>query len=223
MAETQIPLDFPVEAEFRAADLVITPANASAARFLDSWPAWPGHAAILTGPPGSGKSHMAHVWAARAGARFLPARGLTLDNVALIASGPLLLEDVAPGAVDETALFHCLNASRAAGVHCLLTSRLPPGDWAIATPDLASRLRAAHLAELGAPDDHLLSAVLVKLFADRQLQAPPDVVAYVVRRMERSLAAAQAVAQAIDRLSLARRQAPTRAIAAAALDELGMQ
>ncbi len=218
----QIPLQFPVDSRLRREDLVVTPANAAAVAHLDSWPKWPGRLTILYGPPGSGKSHMARIWAIEAGAKALALNALRVDHLPLIADTHLLLEDAAPGEIDGTTLFHVLNALRVNARDCLITARYRPVEWVIETADLASRLRAGHLAEILQPDDLLLTTVMVKLFADRQLQVAPDVISFLVRRMERSLDAAATLVETMDRMALARASGPTRTVAAAALAELGM-
>ena len=210
----QLPLRLPLEAATARDDLVVSLANASAVEFLDAWPRWPVMTAVVAGPTGAGKSHLAQIWAARADARFLT------PGVDDLPSGPgaWVVEDLARGAFSEQWLFHLLNAVRAHEGHLLLTSRRWPGDWGIALPDLASRMRLAHVVELHEPDDTLLHGVLVKLFSDRQLAVAPNVIDYLAMRMERSLASAQRIVEAVDGLSLSEQKPATRAIAARALE-----
>ena len=220
MAPRQLPLELPFSSADARDDLIVSTANAQAVELLDSWPDWPGNTVILHGPVGTGKSHMARIWAAQAGAE-------TLDAATLAAFEPgdancFAIEDLGRGALDEKALFHLLNHVRAHGGHCLITSREPPNDWGVALPDLASRLRAANLVEISAPDDNLLRQVIVKLFSDRQLAVDPGVVDYLVTRMERSLGAAGVLVDEIDREALARRSRVTRPLASLALQKSGM-
>ena len=146
-----------------------------------------------------------------------PGTGADLDDTALRA---LVIENVTAGG-DEQALFHLLNLVREARITILLTASKSPGDLGIALPDLNSRLKALPLASILPPDDALLRAVLVKLFADRQLSVEPAVIDYVLLRMERSLAAARAVVAEIDRLALSLQRSVTRQVANAALKSLG--
>lgn len=220
---SQIPLDLPVTSADARDDLIVSPANAFAVDFLDAWPNWPGPVAVLRGPAGSGKTHMARVWAEMAGAPVMSARDIDRFEREPVAADNIVIEDARAGAIAETALFHVLNHVRGAGGHCLITSRQLPGEWRVALPDLVSRLRAAQLVELAAPDDALLRQVMVKLFADRQVSVDPGVVDYVARRMERSLAAAGALVAEMDREALARNRRVTRAVAAAALEKLSAE
>ena len=128
-----------------------------------------------------------------------------------------MLEDVRPGALDEAALFHLLNLAGEEGAFILLTSRMPPVGWTVRLPDLASRLRALPVTELGVPDDALLRAVLIKLFADRQLAVDESLVSYVVTRIERSIAAARVAVATLDQASLGLQRPVNRALAAAVL------
>ena len=217
----QLPLHLPLQAARARDDLVISPANAKAIEFMDSWPEWNTSIAILAGPVGAGKTHLAHIWAARAEALFLQpgSRGEDFD---LINAGNVVVENLAQGNFSETWLFHLINAVKSAGSSLLLTSRRWPGEWGVSLPDLQSRLKTVHLMELGEPDDLLLTGVLVKLFSDRQLNVDQSVIDYLVLRMERSLASAQKLVEHLDELSLAQKRAVTRPLAAEALRMQGI-
>jgi chromosomal replication initiation ATPase DnaA len=201
---------------FAREDFLSGPSNAAALALVDSWPDWPHRAVLLTGPEGSGKSHLAAIWALRAGARRIAARALEPSAVpASLATGALVVEDLMAGAYDERALFHLLNLSREEEAFLLLTARTAPGSPAIA--DLGSRLKALPVVALAPPDDTLLRAVLVKLFADRQLIIDEAMIGYVAVRIERTFAAAQAVVALLDREALRRQRPLTRALAAEVL------
>ena len=179
-SQLALPLE-PLSAMARG-DFIAAPGNASALAFIDAWPHWPAPAAALHGPEASGKSHLAHVWAAASGAAILAARDLREPP-----DGPLVIEDVdaAAGQAHEPALFALMER----GTPLLLTGRAAPAAWPAALPDLASRFRALLAFGLGAPDEALLLALAVKLFADRQLAVPESVLTHLVRRLERSPAA----------------------------------
>lgn len=226
-APRQLPLDLPVDTRFAAEDFLVGPANAQAFAMIDAWPAWPDALLRLIGPEGAGKTHLAAIWAARAGARVVPVAGVTADTVEeLAAHGAIVIEDADLGPRDEHALFHLLNAVRRKGIEqgtgsgasMLVTARSRPEDWGLATPDLLSRLRLSPSVAIDAPDDALLRAVLVKLFADRQLAVDISVVEALARRMERSLAAARTLVGILDRESLSDGRRVTRTFALAVLD-----
>lgn len=217
----QLPLELSLEGSTDREDLVASGSNRLALELIDHWPDWPSNTVILAGPTGSGKSHIAGVWASFAKARIVPMRRLTAMLAAEI-DGNLVLEDATAGQIDEDTLFHLFNRQRAAGNHTLITSREFPSGWQIKLPDLASRLRLAHLVELEEPDDPLLAAVIVKLFSDRQIEVSASLVDYLVLRMERSLGAANRIVEWMDREALARKTKPGRKLAAEALEALGM-
>lgn len=216
MAE-QFAFDLPARAALGREDFFVTPANARALEVVEGWRGWPGGKLALIGPAGSGKTHLAHVWAAEAAAVILPAAMLAGADVdALARRGAVVVEDICtmprtPQA--ERALLHLHNHLLAAGGRLLLTAATPPARWPITLPDLSSRMQATPTARLDAPDDALLSAVLVKLFADRQIVVAPNVIAYLVLRMERTLAGAQALVAVLDQSALAQGRAVTRALA----------
>ena len=215
----QLPLHLPLQAAQAREDLITGTPNQHAVEFLDSWPDWPTHIAILAGPTGSGKTHLAQVWASRSEARLLSPAKDDPDHPDLKC---VVVEDIAQGNFTESWLFHLINTVRANDGDLLLTSRRWPSDWGIALPDLKSRLKTAHLMEIAEPDDALLAGVLIKLFADRQLDVDANVIDYLVVRMERSLASAQVMVERLDALSLAEKRAVTRPLAAQALEEAGL-
>lgn len=216
----QLSLDLPVVAGYRRDDLVVSDANRQTVRFLEAWPAWPGPVAIVAGPVGAGKTHLAKVWAELSGAQFLQPRFEGEQEVP--PPGHYIVEDIRQGGFSETWLFHLINTVRSGDHSLLLTSRRWPGDWGIALPDLRSRMKLAHLMELNEPDDALLTGVMMKLFADRQLPVDESVLSYLALRMERSLAAAQDVVALLDQLSLAEKKPVTKALASQALRSQGL-
>ncbi len=224
--EMQLPLHLPLEVASAREDLVVTDANREAVTYLDNWPLMNEGSdtisiAILAGPVGAGKSHLANIWAARVGAEFLSPS--TTADQQVPSEGSYVVEDIAQGAFSETWLFHLINAIRASNGSLLLTSRRWPGNWGITLPDLQSRMKLAHLMELNEPDDGLLAGVMTKLFSDRQLHVEANVVEYLVVRMERSLASAQKLVAEIDNLSLAEKRGVSKPLAATALRNLGWQ
>jgi len=194
-------------------DFLSGPSNAQALALIDTWPGWPHRTVMLTGPEGSGKSHLAAIWAHAAGARRVAARAL--DEAAVpraLATGALVVEDLAAGAFDERALFHLLNLAREDGAFVLLTARTAL--MTVAIRDLGSRLKALPVVALAPPDDALLRAVLVKLFADRQLAVDESLIGYVAMRIERSFAAARNVVALLDEEAMRQKRPITRALAA---------
>lgn len=208
------------------ADFLPAPSNALALALIDDPAGLPAGRLVLTGPGGAGKTHLASIWAQARGA-------LWLDPAHLERLLPALIEETAPralaldgaealaGTPGEEALFHLLNHLAASGGEILLTARTPSRDWGLGLPDLASRLEASAHTALAPPDDALLAAVLVKLFTDRQAQVGPDLIQWLVRRIDRSFAAARDAVARLDAESLRLRRPLTRAFAQAVLAEGG--
>jgi chromosomal replication initiation ATPase DnaA len=201
MASEQLPLDLPVRSAMNAAGFVVSDSNKDAVAWLDRWPDWPGAALAVYGPPGCGKTHLAHVWldklrGARSNATFLeptaldrlPRENLILDGIRL----------------PEEHLFHLINHVRAERLSLLILDREPPARWAVRLPDLASRLASVPAVAVLPPDDTLLAAVLAKHFADRQVDVAPEVIAYLVKQIERSFTAAETAARLLDRAAMAK-------------------
>ncbi len=221
VSHQQLPLDLSVGAARDRGDLIVTQSNRQAVEFLESWPDWPSQIVVLAGPTGAGKTHLAHIWASRCNAKIF-----STEHLGSISQGDpcnIVLEDVSADSLDETGLFHLINTVKSTHHYLLIASRYWPGDWDVQLPDLSSRIKTSTLLELHEPDDPLLLGVLAKLFSDRQLQVEPAVLEYLVLRMERSLASAQALVEQLDRMSLMQKRAVTKPLAAQALRELGLQ
>ncbi|MCC7274994.1 MAG: hypothetical protein IT561_20170 [Alphaproteobacteria bacterium] len=221
-AVRQYPLPLAHRPALDAADFLVADSNRSAVDWLDRWPAWPHPAVVIAGPEGAGKSHLARVFARRAGARVLAGAALDSAAVAALAGavpGAAVVDD-ADAVVDHAALLHLYNLVAGRDGRLLLTARTAPARWPLALADLRSRLVAAPLAVIEAPDDALLAAVIAKLFTDRGVAVDPEVVGYVAARIERSFAAAQRVVAALDMHALAAGRRVSLALVRAALPEL---
>jgi chromosomal replication initiation ATPase DnaA len=191
------------------------PANAAGLALVDAWPEWPSRTMWLAGPEGSGKSHLAAIWAMEAGARSTTAHALTASDVpAALATGALVVEDMKAGSFDERALFHLLNLAREEQAYVLITARELPSSFGIDLRDLRSRLRALPAISITEPDDQLFRALIVKFCADRQLAVDETVVGYLATRIERSYAAVRAAVELLDREGLRLGRPVTRALAA---------
>jgi len=219
----QLAIDLPPRPAHGRADFLVSECNRAALERLDRWPDWPGRRLVLYGPVSSGKSHLARLWCAESGARYVSARDLASElPLADGALPPAMVVDDAEAA-SERALLHLCNSCAEAGTALLVVSRNAPAAWAIDLPDLASRLRAMPAVGIDMPDDALLAAVLVKHFADRQLRIAPSVIGYLVPRMERSFAMAASLAARLDELALAAARSIGFALARQALAELGAE
>jgi chromosomal replication initiation ATPase DnaA len=221
MTGTQLPLAFGHVPSLAADDFLVAPCNAEAHAWTGSPDLWPGPASILAGPAGSGKTHLAHLFAHSGGGVLVSAAELTRENTrSLLEAVPVLaVEDCDATGLDEVALFHLINQGRELGRFLLLTARTVPSSWNVGLPDLRSRLLAMPVAAIGAPDDALLAALLVKLFMDRQIRIGEDVVHFLVGRMERSFAACAMMVERLDHAALAGRRAVTVPLARRILED----
>jgi len=207
---SQLALDFEFRPAFSGEDFLVAPPNAEAVALIDSWPHWPSTALIVFGPRASGKTHLAQVFQSKS-------QALVVTTADLRESEPPSYLGDAPAAVLENAdevlksgleedVLHLFNFIQETNRHLMLTALSSPARWGIGLKDLSSRLNAAAQAGIGAPDDQLIAALLVKQFADRQLKVDTDVISFMLVRMERSFAAAQALVAAIDDLALSERR-----------------
>ncbi len=217
----QLAFRFPHQARQRLQDFLPTACNREAYEGLLSWPDWPHFTCLLVGPPASGRTHLARIWCELARAPLV--RGAELaaiaDPLAWLAGRRALAVDDADEAAARR-LLELHNLLRERGGHLLLTARRPAAAWPEPLPDLRSRLKGAFLLTIDPPDDTILEALLIKQSLDRGLLLPPEVVRFLVLRMERSFTAVRALVDTLDRLSLAAKRPVNLATARAALGEL---
>ncbi|MDQ2064944.1 DnaA/Hda family protein [Xinfangfangia sp. CPCC 101601] len=217
----QLILDLPAKESMTRAEYFVAPANALALAALTGWQAWPAGKMLLLGPSGAGKSHLAQIWAAESGSTVIEAAELPdADLVALARTGVAVenAQNLAGDRARESALFHLHNLLAEGRRPLLVTAPTPPRDWGLTVPDLLSRMQAASVTRIESPDDALLSAVLVKLFSDRQLAVAPNLIPFLVARIPRSIGAARGLVAALDSAALAEGRPVTRAFAAGLLD-----
>lgn len=222
MTAEQLGLDLPARTALGRNAFFLAPSNAVALAMVESWPNWAGGKLVLSGPVGSGKTHLTHVWAALSGAAIVAATDLGRADIPSLAQSHIAVEDIPMIAGDadaQTALFHLHNLVLANGNTLLMTGTGAPTHWGLTLPDLASRIGGTTAATLEAPDDTLLSALLVKLLADRQLTPKPDLIAYLLPRIGRSFSEVGALVARLDAASLALKRPLTRALAASVLDK----
>jgi chromosomal replication initiation ATPase DnaA len=211
----QLAFVLPHAESFTRDDFLEGPANAAGLGLIDSWPDWPNRTMLLVGPEGSGKSHLAAIWAEQAGARSTSAHALTATAVpGALATGALVVDDLKSQDFDERALFHLMNLAREEQAFVLITSRVPPSAFEVELRDLRSRLRAVPVVSLLPPDDQLFRALIVKFCADRQMAIDETVVSYLATRIERSYGAVRQAVELLDSEALRLGRPVTRALAA---------
>jgi len=202
-------------------DFFVSPANAEAVAMIEGWLDWPSNKLVLTGPPGAGKTHLVHVWAKLSGARMVRAGDLADADIPELAKTHIAVEDcdtIAGNRAAEEALFHLHNLALAEGRSILFTATKPANLWHLSLPDLASRMQGTPASPLHEPDDTLLGVVMLKLLADRQVTPTPNTVPYLVRRIDRSFAAARDVVERLDSMALSSSRPINRTLAAKLLD-----
>ncbi len=225
MKPQQLPFDLGHREAFERDDLWVSQSNADAVAWLDKYPDWNAPALVIYGPPASGKTHLARVWQKQTDA--LDVTPQNINDLRGINDFPqaTIIDDAEKfiGNNDgETALFHTYNRAKEEGAHILLTSEHAPAQWNFTLPDLKSRIMAAPAVAISEPDEQLMSIVLAKLFSDRQLAVPADVIEFVVKRIERSFKALRTIATEIDKQSLSQKRPVTVPLAREILQAQGV-
>jgi len=214
----QLPLDLPVHEAQGRDQFFVSGVNRLALAAVDGWRDWPGGKMLLVGPRGAGKTHLAAIWAADSGAAVVEARDLAGVDLRSLPARVVVENADAGGPAAQEPLFHLHNLILPEG-RLLITAAMPPRDWGLTLPDLTSRMQATPLTRLEAPDDALLFAVLIKLFADRQMTVPPTLIAWLLVRMDRSIGAARDLVARLDAEAMAQCRPIGRALAAEVLDK----
>lgn len=213
----QLPFDLGHRTAFSRADFWVSGSNRDAVAWLDKYPDWPAPLLVIHGPEACGKTHLLRVWQNDTQAQ--PFDAAAVEN----APSCVIVDDIDRLAGDraaEEALLHLYNLQKERGGHILAASTLPPRDWALVLPDLRSRVMAAPVVAVGSPDDQLMSVVLAKLFSDRQIFVPQDVVGFIVARAGRSFAALADIAARLDRRALTEKRAVTIPLAREVLKDI---
>ena len=202
ISDSQLTLDFEHRTALSSEDFLVADCNRDAISWIDVWPNWPTPVLVIFGPVGSGKSHLAAVFAAYSGAKKVTVN--EFDFARSNFNSDLIIEDVDSMLCSdqEVSLLHMYNAVKETSHRILMTATAPPARWGITLPDLRSRMNAAISVEIGPPEDSLIVALLVKIFADRQVQVSSDVIIYAASRMERSFLAVQQIVDNADRMAL---------------------
>lgn len=218
MSVDQLTFDLPHRAALGAEDFLVSDCNVAVVKLVDAWPDWQAPVQLLIGPPASGKTHLVRVLQGRSGAVALDPAHLGIALLDRLVSGSsIVVEDADRAGYDEKTLFHLLNLAREKRLSVLLTARVSPNRWGTTLADLTSRLSAVPVTEIGTPDEALLRTVMLKQFADRQLDIDPKVLAFLALRIDRSLEAAAAAVEAVDRAALRSGRKISRQLVAEAL------
>lgn len=216
MSPSQLSLGLEAAPAVTREAFVVSASNEDAVRALDGFPDAVGGVLALVGPHGAGKTHLLTAWAERTGAVLLSGELAAVADLGAL-QGRLVALDEADKADDET-LFHLFNMAGEAGAGLVLGARQPPAAWRTALPDLRSRLNAVRVVALSEPDDAVLRGVLVRFFAEASVRPSPDLLEYLVRRIERSVPEARQVVRRLIEAAAPLQRPVTRALAREVLE-----
>ncbi len=218
----QLVLPFTPRTCHGGADFLVADCNREAVAWLDLWPDWHEPGLIVHGPAASGKSHLVQLFLDHTGGTRVTADSVVTDIAELTFDFPAVAVDDADELIRsgiEQPLLHLFNGVKEAGGRLLLTGTASPGRWPFRLADLASRLRALPAACIHSPDEALLTALIVKLFHDRQVIIEDAVPSYMLARIPRTFNAVRSAVERIDAVSFAERRRVGVALVREALAE----
>lgn len=212
----QLPIDFAHKVFYERQDFMIAKSNIEAIKLVDSWPNWMNFAVCIYGHEGCGKTHLAHIFTENVYRKtnlpykipMVKAQYIRLDNVhKLFEENKCLVVENLNEDINEEAIFHLYNLYRNEGGFILFTSLQAPARMDFKLPDLQSRLNSMPAVEIKEPDSELLSAVIIKLFNDRQINISPEIISYISNNAQRSFAYIKKLVAEADSISISRKRA----------------
>ena len=230
MNSVQLTFNLPNKPSTGRENFFISPSNQDALNALNNWQDWSSKKLGLIGPTSSGKSHLVSLWSQEVDAKVISIDDLIkMDVLDLSLNKFLALEDAhkinqlegAARSKSETSLLHLFNVISENHGYFLITGVKPPAMWNIGLADLSSRLATLTLTHLLRPSDPMLSALIVKQFEDRQIVVSPELVEFVLKRIERTFKAVSDFVEFVDSSTLSEKKEITIPIARKILEELG--
>ncbi len=210
----QLPFDLGYRQAYEREDFWVSSSNRDAVALLDTWPKWSSHTLIVLGAKASGKTHLLQVWKQEANAVELSVADLAEINLVktLYNTRCIAIDDAykAIGNEDqEKVLLHIYNALKDKGGNMVLCFESPVKDYDFIVPDLKSRLMSLSVAAITPPDEELMAVMLTKMFSDRQIFVPQEVVQFILPRIERSFSVMRDLVEAIDHKALVQKKSVT--------------
>ena len=206
--ETQTTLDFKHKNNYDKNNFLPSECNQIAYDWINQFPNWKGQKiAIIYGNKGCGKTHLSKIWQEASNAIAIDKSSDFGSIVEELSKGQNILIDDCGAIGDDKFLYNLYNATKEEFTgFVLMTASTRPMDWGIELADAKSRILSLNSIEIKDPDDFLLSGMLVKLFSDRQLSISPEIINYMLIRMERSFSGAIDLVDKIDKLSLEKKR-----------------
>lgn len=212
----QLPIDFVHKPFYERQDFMVAKSNLEAIKVIDEWPNWPYFAICIYGHAGSGKTHLAHIFMENVYKKTnspykipcINAKEVKIENIyRYFEENKCLVVENLDEKVNEEAMFHLYNLYKNEGGYILFTANTAPARLSFKLPDLQSRLNSIPAVEIKEPDTELLSAVIVKQFADRQIVVSPEIINYIINNAQRSFAYITKLIEEVDNISIAKKRA----------------
>jgi chromosomal replication initiation ATPase DnaA len=208
MYKDQLTLEMPKRSALGREDFMVNECNHEAIQFIDTFYLGKMKSGVLIGPKGSGKSHLVNVFCKNFEKErwFISQKGDKNIYKIFQENNIIIIEDIdlISSIEEEEYLFHSINLSKELNKVLLLTSGVNLSDIIIKTPDLRSRLDSIQSVKILEPNDDLMNALILKLFHDRQILIKPNIIIYLMQRIDRSYLGISSIVDLIDKVSLSK-------------------
>ena len=202
MSENQLFIKFENIKDYKKENFFVSNSNLEAFEILNNWPKWIKKFINLYGEKYSGKSHLAKIFELKSTCLNISEKNFTEEILIKFKTKQSLIIEDYQNNISENLLYSLINIVEQENKYLLITSEKPINEFNYKLNDLVSRLNNFLYIKLGAPDDELIYALIVKNFSDRQITIDKKLIDYIIKRIDRSYESIFIFISKVDQLSL---------------------
>ena len=198
----QLLINFNLKKDYDEQDFYVSSSNKYAFNIINGWPKWVKRTVNLYGEQYSGKSHLSKIFETKTTCLNIESINFTNEILLKFKTKQALIIENFNFNIPEKLLYSLINIVEQENKYLLITSLKPINKFDFKLKDLNSRINNCLFVEIGAPDDELIYALIVKNFSDRQINIDKKIIEYIIKRINRSYKDIFLFIYKIDQLSL---------------------